>query len=56
MRKFVYTALAALGVVLTVMAVRYAYTDRGYFAIGGEYVFLLLPLFGAAVDCILQDD
>ena len=54
MRKFAYTALAALGVVLTAMAARYAYADRGYFAIGGEYAFLMLPLFGAVVDCIWQ--
>ena len=56
MRKFVYMTLAILGVVLTVMAAQYAYADRGYFAIGGEYAFLLLPLLGAAVDCMLQDD
>lgn len=56
MRKFIYTALAVIGVALTVWAVQYAYADRGYFAIGGEYGFLLLPLFGAAVDCMLQDE
>ena len=55
MRKFIYTALAVIGVALTIWAVQYAYADRGYFAIGGEYAFLLLPLFGAAVDCIVQD-
>lgn len=55
MRKFIYGALIVLGIALTVWAMQYAFADRGYFAIGGEYGFLLLPLFGAAVDCMLQD-
>lgn len=55
MRKFIYGALAVLGVALTAASVIYAYNDRGYFAIGSEYSFLLLPLFGAAVDCCMQD-
>lgn len=53
MRKFIYSALAVIGVVLTVWATQYAYADRGYFAVGGEYSFLLLPLFGLAVDCMM---
>lgn len=55
MRKFIYCALIVLSIALTVISVAYAYNYRGYFAIGGEYGFLLLPLFGAAVDCMLQD-
>ena len=55
MRKFIYATLIVLGIALTVISVVYAYGDRGYVAIGGEYGFLLLPLFGAAVDCMLQD-
>lgn len=55
MRKFIYVALIVLGIALTVISVAYAYGDRGYFAIGGEYGFLLLPLFGAAIDGMLQD-
>ena len=55
MRKIIYTALAVIGVILTVWAAQYAYADRGYFAIGGEYAFLMLPLIGAVVDCMLQD-
>lgn len=55
MRKIIYTTLAVIGVILTVWAAQYAYADRGYFAIGGEYAFLMLPLIGAIVDCMLQD-
>lgn len=55
MRRYVYGALALIGVVLTAWAVGYAYECRGYWAVGGEYAFLLLPLFGLAVDCELQD-
>ena len=55
MRKFIYIALAVIGVALTVWAVQYEYADRGYFAVGGEYSFLLLPLFGAAIEDILDE-
>ena len=55
MRKYVYGALALIGAALTAWAVGYAYGDRGYWAVGSEYAFLLLPLLGLAVDCMLQD-
>ena len=55
MRRYVYWALALTGVALTLWAVGYAYEDRGYWAVGGEYAFLLLPLLGFLVDCELQD-
>ena len=55
MRKYVYGALALTGVALTAWAVGYAYGDRGYWAVGGEYAFLLLPLLGLVVDCALRD-
>lgn len=55
MRKYVYGALAVIGVALTLWAVGYAYEDRGCWAVGGEYAFLLLPLLGMVVDCELQD-
>lgn len=32
-----------------------AYADRGYWAVGGEYAALLLPLLVVAADCALQD-
>lgn len=55
MRKFVYGGLAVIGIALTVWAVQYAYADRGYFAVGSEYSFLLLPLFGAVVEGEVTD-
>ena len=54
MRKYVYGALALIGVALTAWGVGYAYECRGYWAVGGEYAFLLLPLLGLAVECMLQ--
>ena len=55
MGKFIYGGLMVLGIVLTIASAVYAYGDRGYFAVGGEYSFLLLPLFGLAIDCMMQD-
>lgn len=55
MRKFIYGGLTVLGIVLTIASAIYAYGDRGYFAVGGEYSFLLLPLFGAVVECEVED-
>lgn len=55
MRKFVYglSCVAAVSLFLWWSAAAYAY--RGYWAVGGEYVALLLPLLVAAVDCELRD-
>lgn len=55
MRDFVYTALAVVGVAATVVAVVYTFEDRGYFAIGGEYAFLFLPVLGGLVECLIED-
>lgn len=55
MRDFIYTALAVVGVVATVVAAVYAFEDRGYFAIGGEYAFLFLPVLGGLVECLIED-
>ena len=55
MRKFIYYGLIVLGIALTVWAVQYAYADRGYFAVGGEYSFLLLPLFGTVIEDMLDE-
>lgn len=55
MRKFIYGGLTILGIVLTITSAVYAYGDRGYFAVGGEYGFLLLPLFGAAIEGEVTD-
>lgn len=55
MRDFVYTMLTVTGIVATVVAAAYAFADRGYFAVGGEYAFLTLPLLGMCVEYIVDD-
>ena len=55
MRDFVYTALTAVGIVATAVAAAYAFADRGYFAVGGEYAFLSLPLIGMCIEYIIAD-
>lgn len=55
MRKFIYGGLVILGIVLTIASAVHAYGDRGYFAFGGEYSFLLLPLFGLVIECEVED-
>lgn len=55
MRDFVYTALTVIGIVATAVAAAYAFADRGYFAIGGEYAFLSLPLLGMCIEYMVDD-
>lgn len=55
MRDFVYTMLTAVGIVATAVAAAYAFADRGYFAVGGEYAFLSLPLLGMCIEYIVGD-
>lgn len=55
MRGFTYTALAVAGAVATIAAAVYAFEDRGYFAVGGEYAFLFLPVLGGLVECLVED-
>ena len=55
MRDFVYTALTAVGIAATAVAVAYAFADRGYFAVGGEYAFLSMPLLGMCIEYIVGD-
>ena len=55
MRDFVYTALTVVGIVATAVAVAYAFADRGYFAVGGEYAFLALPLLGMCIEYMVKD-
>lgn len=50
MRDFIYTALTVVGIAATAVAAAYAFADRGYFAVGGEYAFLALPLLGLCVE------
>ena len=55
MRDFVYTALTAVGIAATAVAAAYAFADRGYFAVGGEYAFLSMPLLGMCIEYIVDD-
>lgn len=55
MRNFIYTMLTVVGIVTTAVAAAYAFADRGYFAVGGEYVFLSLPLLGMCIEYIIDD-
>lgn len=55
MRDLIHTALTAAGIAATAVAAAYAFADRGYFAVGGEYAFLSLPLLGMCIECIVDD-
>lgn len=55
MRDLVYTELTVVGIVATAVAAAYAFADRGYFAVGGEYAFLSLPLIGMCIEYIVDD-
>lgn len=49
MRSLTYAVSAAVGVAATAVAAAYAFADRGYFAVGGEYAFLSLPLLAVCI-------
>lgn len=55
MRDVIYTMLTVVGIVATAVAAAYAFADRGYFAVGGEYAFLSLPLLGMCIEYIVDD-
>lgn len=55
MRDLIYTVLTDAGIVATAVAAAYAFADRGYFAVGGEYAFLSLPLLGMCIEYIVDD-
>lgn len=55
MRDLIYTMLTVVGIVATAVAAAYAFADRGYFAVGGEYAFLSLPLLGMCIEYIVDD-
>ena len=55
MRDFIYTMLTVVGIVATAVAAAYAFADRGYFAVGGEYAFLFLPLLGRCIEYTVKD-
>lgn len=55
MRDVIYTMLTVVGIVATAVAAAYAFADRGYFAVGGEYAFLFLPLLGMCIEYAIKD-
>ena len=55
MRDLVHIALTAAGIAATAAAAAYAFECRGYFAVGGEYAFLSLPLIGMCAEYIIGD-
>lgn len=55
MRDFIYTMLTVVGIVATAVAAAHAFADRGYFAVGGEYAFLFLPLLGRCIEYMVGD-
>ena len=42
--------ITAACVALFLISSDYAYAQRGYLAVGGEYVFCLIPLFALAAE------
>lgn len=44
MKGLTFSGVVIASVVATLAAAVYAFVDRGYFAFGGEYFFLMLPL------------
>ena len=50
-----YILLTGGGVLLYIMAAKYALTERGYFAVGGEVFFLLLPVLYYVATTVIHD-
>lgn len=50
-----FAALALLGVVLFAFATKQARIERGYSAMGGEVLFLFLPLFYYPISKTVRD-
>lgn len=55
MRGLIYAMSAVAGIAATAVAAAYAFADRGYFAVGGEYAFLALPLLAMCIGYMLVD-
>lgn len=50
-----YAVLTAAGIALYIVGARYAYAERGYFAIGGEALALFLPVIYYAAGQTIRD-
>lgn len=55
MRDLIHTTLTVAGIAATAVAAAYAFADRGYLAVGGEYALLSLPLLGMCIEYIVDD-
>ena len=55
LRQFVYIAAIMFSVALTIASALYAFSYRGYFAIGSEYAFLAIPFIVAVIDSAMGD-
>ena len=50
-----YAVLTVCGILLYLLAAKQVLAKRGYFAIGGEGLFLLLPVFYGATHAVIRD-
>lgn len=50
-----YTALTVCSILLYLLAAKQVLAERGYFAIGGEGLFLLLPVLYGVTHAVIRD-
>lgn len=50
-----YIVLTGCGVLLYILAAKHALVERGYFAVGGEGLLLLLPVLYGLAEAVLKD-
>lgn len=50
-----YATLTVCGILLYLFVAKYALAQRGYFAVGGEMFFLLLPVLYYIVATMIRD-
>lgn len=49
-----YAILTVCGILLYALFAKYALTERGYFAIGGEGFLLILPVIYGLVEAVIR--
>lgn len=50
-----YITLTGCGILLYILAAKYAFAKRGYFAVGGEGLLVFLPVFYGLTKAVVQD-
>lgn len=50
-----YAALTGFGILLYLLTAKQALAERGYFAVGGEGLFLLLPVLYGVTHAVIRD-